>query len=103
MVPINGEHCKGAEQNKVEPPLLEVLFWSRRGEIACQVHAPDRQSQNWTIDGWREIPAEADGRRGLKYQCPRCAPNGRMRRTMTKGKRLLVRRCDEPYERQQTG
>jgi hypothetical protein len=44
------------------------------------MHAPDPNSEQWQADVWRRIPDESNGRHGLPYQCPRCAPDGRMHR-----------------------
>lgn len=46
------------------------LFWSKRGEIACAEHAPERQSSRWSLEGWQELPA-LEGRR-ITYQCQHC-------------------------------
>jgi hypothetical protein len=59
---------------------LDTLFWSKRGEVACGSHAPDVKSERWQVDGWCEIPGETNRRNGLAYQCPRCAPDGRVHR-----------------------
>jgi hypothetical protein len=58
----------------------DTLFWSKRGDIACPVHAPDPASDRWRLEAWRSIPDQANGRHGLAYQCPRCAPDGRRHR-----------------------
>ena len=46
------------------------LFWSRRGEVACSLHAPEQSSGRWTMEGWRPIN-HADLGRGT-YQCQHC-------------------------------
>lgn len=52
-------------------PLASILFWSRRGEVACDVHAPDRSSKRWGDEGWAELPPRAlIGR--VTYQCQHC-------------------------------
>jgi CheY-like chemotaxis protein len=48
------------------------LFWSRRGEIACAVHAPDGESRRWSDERWTAIPAGAGNNR-IVYQCQHCA------------------------------
>jgi hypothetical protein len=53
------------------------LYWSKRGAVACDTHAPDPSSEQWLSESWRRIPDDANGRHGLRYQCPRCAPDGR--------------------------
>jgi hypothetical protein len=77
---IAGRQADMSSQTAVEGSTSDALFWSRRGQVACGAHAPDVQSERWQIDGWCEIPAEASKRHGLAYQCPRCAPDGRLHR-----------------------
>lgn len=48
----------------------DLLFWSKRGEIACARHAPNGQSPQWANDGWQPIP-DIEGRR-ITYQCQHC-------------------------------
>lgn len=48
----------------------QTLFWSRRGEIACEQHAPDRTDPRFIAQGWQPIPPVA-GRR-ITYQCQHC-------------------------------
>jgi hypothetical protein len=66
--------------SKVEHSMLDTLFWSRRGDVACGSHAPDSDSERWGAEGWCSIPESARSRHGLTYQCPRCAPDGRLHR-----------------------
>lgn len=56
------------------------LYWSKRGEVACAAHAPNVESPRWGLERWCPIPHDANGRHGLAYQCPRCAPDGRPHR-----------------------
>jgi CheY-like chemotaxis protein len=46
------------------------LFWSKRGDVACAAHVPERDSSQWTAGGWRPI-YEADHTR--PYRCQFCA------------------------------
>jgi CheY-like chemotaxis protein len=46
------------------------LFWSKRGEIACESHAPAARSERWEAEGWRAVP-HIEGRR-ITYQCQYC-------------------------------
>jgi hypothetical protein len=64
----------------VKHPMSDTLFWFRRGDIACGSHAPDSDSEAWRADGWYSIPESANRRHRLAYQCPRCAPDGRLHR-----------------------
>jgi hypothetical protein len=78
MVSKGGELM--ASNGKVTHSAADGLFWSRRGHVACRDHAPDMHSKRWQIDGWCSIPESANGRHGLAYQCPHCAPSGRPHR-----------------------
>jgi hypothetical protein len=78
---------RGGELMISESPLSDTLFWSKRGDVACRIHAPDPQSDRWKIDNWCEIPGEVSKRHGLAYQCPRCAPDGRLHRHLRAAER----------------
>ena len=54
------------------------LFWSRRGEVACSVHAPASDSERWVEERWAPIPHGA-GRDRVAYQCQHCSGNGPIR------------------------
>jgi hypothetical protein len=62
-----------------------ALFWSKRGAVACAEHAPDVTSPQWTSEGWIAIPASADRRHRLAYQCCQCAEDGRPHRRLPLG------------------
>jgi CheY-like chemotaxis protein len=47
-----------------------LLFWSRKGEIACPAHAPSQRSDRWDIEGWQPMPDF--GVRMARYQCQHC-------------------------------
>jgi len=70
---------------EVNGSMFDALFWSKRGDVACRIHAPDPQSDRWNSEVWCQIPVEANGRHGLEYQCPRCAPDGRSHRRVSNG------------------
>jgi CheY-like chemotaxis protein len=53
----------------VDPP---TLLWSRRGEVACQAHAPDVASKRWHDEQWDALPRNA-GMGRVQYQCQHCA------------------------------
>jgi hypothetical protein len=55
-----------------EEHVVPGLYWSTRGEIACAKHAPERDSERWVQEEWREITAL----RGAtpEYQCQHCYP-----------------------------
>jgi hypothetical protein len=71
-------------QSGVTPPSSNgdepQLYWSKRGHVACAMHAPHPDSGRWHAEKWSCIPDDANGRHGLFYQCPRCAPDGRVHR-----------------------
>jgi CheY-like chemotaxis protein len=48
----------------------KLLYWSKRGEIACATHAPEPTSPQWNEDGWQPVP-HIEGRR-ITYQCQHC-------------------------------
>jgi CheY-like chemotaxis protein len=48
----------------------KLLMWSKRGEIACERHAPAPDSERWNAEGWQPL-AELEGRR-ITYQCQHC-------------------------------
>jgi two-component system, chemotaxis family, chemotaxis protein CheY len=48
----------------------EGLFWSRRGEIACALHAPSPDTSRWQEEGWSAI-RRAHAR--IAYQCQHCS------------------------------
>jgi CheY-like chemotaxis protein len=48
----------------------KLLFWSKRGEIACDVHVPQERSERWNNEGWQRVPP-VEGRR-ITYQCQHC-------------------------------
>jgi CheY-like chemotaxis protein len=49
-------------------PVPDQLFWSRRGNVACQAHTPDLA--RWRLEGWAPILRVA--RNGVVYQCQYC-------------------------------
>ena len=48
----------------------KLLLWSKRGEIACERHAPAPNSDRWNIEVWQRLPV-LEGRR-ITYQCQHC-------------------------------
>ena len=49
----------------------QILFWSRRGFVACEGHAPRAGSPEWREDGWAPIPTLA-GKNRVEYRCQFC-------------------------------
>ena len=72
-----------SSNRQVEHSMSPTLFWSKRGDVACESHAPDAGSERWKAEGWCSIPASANGRHGLTYQCPHCASDGRSYRPIS--------------------
>ena len=48
-----------------------VLYWSKRGAIACDAHAPKTDLKRWVDEGWQRVD---HSRRPL--QCPHCNDDG---------------------------
>jgi hypothetical protein len=53
------------------------LFWSIRGEVACERHAPPLEDPRWNADGWAPLPPSSARLQGARYQCQHCAEDGR--------------------------
>jgi hypothetical protein len=61
----------------VRPPSILGLYWSIRGEVACDEHAPATDDPRWTSEGWTPIPLSSADVKGMRYQCQHCAADGR--------------------------
>lgn len=68
----------GPSTRGAEAAVTRELFWSRRGEVACIVHAPASGSERWVGERWAAIPRGA-GRDRVSYQCQHCSGNGPIR------------------------
>ena len=53
------------------------LYWSMRGEVACDDHAPSFDDPRWTVDGWKPLPVSCGYLKATRYQCQHCAEDGR--------------------------
>ena len=53
------------------------LYWSIRGEVACDDHAPKVDDPRWTVEGWTAVPSSSGQMQGSRYQCQFCAIDGR--------------------------
>ena len=51
---------------------MRDIFWSKRGAVACSVHAPARESEEWRSQGWQEVPGWRHGLHALPLQCQFC-------------------------------
>lgn len=71
------------------------LFWSKRGEIACERHVPAAGSERWNDERWQPLPA-MDGRR-ITYQCQHCDERAilRTRRKTAADKPALILNVDD--------
>jgi two-component system chemotaxis response regulator CheY len=49
-----------------------ALYWSKRGDVACAVHAPSASDVRWHEEKWTAIPDGA-GRGRITYQCQYCS------------------------------
>ena len=70
------------------------LFWSKRGEVACQEHAPDSASDRWTVEGWRPIVPSDLGR--ITYRCQHCSGTPHQRGRGPKPAPLVLNVDDRP-------
>ena len=48
------------------------LFWSKRGIVACDTHAPSLDSDEWRVHGWQQVPASQHGINTAALQCQFC-------------------------------
>jgi hypothetical protein len=53
------------------------LYWSIRGEVACDEHAPYADEPRWSTEAWEPLPVSSGRVHGLHYQCQHCATTGR--------------------------
>ena len=63
-------------QSQMHPPTVTGLYWSIRGEVACDEHAPRVDDPQWTFEGWTPIPDTSGFMKGAYFQCPHCAQDG---------------------------
>ena len=56
---------------------LTALYWSTRGEVACDDHAPKIDDPRWTVDGWERLPDSYGYVAATHYQCQHCAEDRR--------------------------
>jgi hypothetical protein len=41
------------------PPSVTGLYWSIRGEVACDDHAPAIDDPRWRVEGWTPVPVSS--------------------------------------------
>jgi len=54
------------------------LYWSVKGEVACELHIPDRDSAEWWADRWMLI-SDMGARTRDWCQCQHCAARSPLR------------------------
>jgi hypothetical protein len=59
------------EQAPTRPASPTGLYWSKRGEVACDQHAPDTNDPRWTNEKWKPL-VHPHRNRGPHYQCVHC-------------------------------
>ena len=52
--------------------MSDDLYWSKRGEVACRLHAPSRDSDRWNREHWTSIDRHGGPER-VRFQCQHCA------------------------------
>jgi len=68
---LAAERILAAARQAREKPARE-LFWSKRGVVACAMHAPAPASENWNLQGWQQVPAWRQTVKLTALQCQFC-------------------------------
>ncbi len=63
----------GKDRKESGETMIKTLFWSERGAIACEKHAPFRGSDSWVWERWERVPHEAYAETAFELQCETCA------------------------------
>ena len=50
---------------------MNNVFWSKRGIVACEMHAPTVESDEWRTQGWQQVPRLRQGN-ATELQCQFC-------------------------------
>src|SRR5687767_5337373 len=53
-----------------QPGVDRMLYWSKRGEVACGAHAPLEDNPRWTEEGWMPL---IRAKKRIEFQCQHCA------------------------------
>jgi two-component system cell cycle response regulator DivK len=61
-----------AAARQVSGTRARELFWSKRGVVACAVHAPAPASENWNLEGWQHVPVWRHTFKLSTLQCQFC-------------------------------
>jgi len=48
---------------------MSDLHWSKRGDVACEMHLPPRDSPRWTAEGWQPVAGTTTR---TQFQCAQC-------------------------------
>lgn len=64
-------------ERAMHPPTTTGLYWSIRGEVACDEHAPAVEDLRWRTERWAAVPVSSGHMNGARYQCQHCATDGR--------------------------
>ena len=68
---LAAERILAAARQARETPARE-LFWSKRGVVACAMHAPAPASETWNLQGWEQVPAWRQTVKVTTLQCQFC-------------------------------
>ena len=52
------------------------LYWSARGQVACENHAPRTDDPRWAAEDWQALPNPLYTPRGASFQCQQCPQSG---------------------------
>lgn len=66
----------------------DILYWSRRGEVACGDHSPQDGDPRWHAEEWQAIPVHA--LRRIQYQCQHCVTGQPIRHASLKSRAPLA-------------
>jgi hypothetical protein len=88
-----------ASEKDSRPELRTSGLWSSRDVILCAQHATEIDRDRWVAEGWKPLPIERQWFRGVRYQCARCAGDGR---PVRRGPQLDERRAGPNDRRRKT-
>ena len=61
----------------MRPPSLSGLYWSIKGDVACETHTPETSDPRWITEYWAPVPAHRKRIDSERLQCQHCAKDGR--------------------------
>ena len=65
-------------------PSIPRLYWSVKGEVACELHRPSPDEAEWKDDRWKRVP-DMGMRKRDRYQCQHCAAGSPLRHPLARG------------------